>query len=566
MKTMYKFLPKENLSFIYAHYFLLLFICPFLISFLGFFAGFSMSRFYFPICILVSSYVFIVQMKNLVPLREAVKHLLFVTLLLLGAFIVCTQILDTSYDGLWYHQHAIIKLSEGWNPVQNPFYAPTKYEANNYLWIQHYPKASWIISASIYKMCGWVESGKTINFISAFSVLFFAYAVFLKLLKGRPVYALAFALIISFNPAVTSQLLTDYVDGNISAMLSLILLCLLNLQQTDKYFARWNWFVLCSALVIISNIKFTGLFMAGIMIGIFSLYWWWNKEPMRMIFRKYILIAGVAIGAIVIFGCNPYFYNWYYKGYVFYPLNVKEKISILESALPESLEGKNSLEKLFISTFSEADAETHSKNTNWKNPFTVTQKDIRVFASADVRLGARGPLFLLAFLLSILSAVIFFSQMPRAKRGLLVCSLLAVFISVILTPYGWWARYTPQFFLIPVLLNTFSLSTNKTYRTPLIKYLPVVVLALFCLNLILVGAPNLVANIIKTRNIQKEMTELKAKNGPILINFSHTQFQAIRTRLKEAGIQFKDCDTLKTNVQELISINRLYGYGPLYQK
>ena len=96
------------------------------------------------------------------------------------------------------------------------------------------------------------------------------------------------------------------------------------------------------------------------------------------------------------------------QGYVFYPLNEKGNLSILGSALTQPLEGKNSLQKLFKSIFSEADAETHSKNTNWNNPFTVTQKDIMDFAGAEVRLGARGSLFLLAFLLSIFVSFIFF--------------------------------------------------------------------------------------------------------------------------------------------------------------
>ena len=92
-------------------------------------------------------------------------------------------------------------------------------------------------------------------------------------------YALAFALIIAFNPAAISQLLTDYVDRTVSAVLSLIMLCLFNIELTENKYAKWNWFVMGSALILVANLKFTGLFIAVIMMGVFPLYWWWKKEP-----------------------------------------------------------------------------------------------------------------------------------------------------------------------------------------------------------------------------------------------------------------------------------------------
>lgn len=100
MKGLYNFLPKENLSLLYAHYFLMLLICPFIISYLGFFAGLGISDYYFSAAILFSSYMFITQIKQFFPLRTSFKHLLFANILLLVAFILYSNILDMSYDGL----------------------------------------------------------------------------------------------------------------------------------------------------------------------------------------------------------------------------------------------------------------------------------------------------------------------------------------------------------------------------------------------------------------------------------------------------------------------------------
>ena len=91
MKGLYKFLPKENLFLLYAHYFLMLLFCPFIISYLCFFAGLSISDYYFPAALLFSSYMFIIQIKQFFSLRTSFKQLLFANILLLVAFILYSK-------------------------------------------------------------------------------------------------------------------------------------------------------------------------------------------------------------------------------------------------------------------------------------------------------------------------------------------------------------------------------------------------------------------------------------------------------------------------------------------
>jgi len=474
--------------------------------------------------------------------------------------------LDTSYDGLWYHQPAIVKLAQGWNPVYNPFYEINQYDKTNFLWIQHYPKSAWIIGACIYKTSGHIESAKLINFISAFCVFFYAYHVFSSFFKKNFFYIIGLSLLVSLNPVAISQLLSDYVDGIVSGMLSLTILSLLNLELQKGSLAKWNWFILGGSILIVTNLKFTGLFMAGIIIGIFSLYWWWKKEAWKFILKKYLWIGSIAATSFFVFGFNPYVSNLSKHGHPFYPLNVKKQYTLFEQNEPVMLRGRSAVSKFFISLSSETINDIQTKAIPWKNPLSVSKKDIRAFAGTDVRVAGLGPLFLLAFLLSILTFILNLGKMDKVYMTMAAIVAISILLSVITIPLAWWARYTPQFFLFPILLVAFSLSTSEHTGLKLKKYLSIATVFIFFINLAFIALPNLAANKIKTELIKKEMSELRARKTPLFINFSKTEFQALRIRLKEANIPFTDCDTLQTNVQELRSIYNLYGYGPVYNK
>ncbi|MEI6728779.1 MAG: hypothetical protein WCK98_04005 [bacterium] len=82
----------------------------------------------------------------------------------IGSFVVSLNVsqkfYDLSYDGQAYHGEAIIELNEGWNPIYER--APGYGGGTHSIWLNAYPKASWLNSVSIYKVTGNIESGKTI--------------------------------------------------------------------------------------------------------------------------------------------------------------------------------------------------------------------------------------------------------------------------------------------------------------------------------------------------------------------------------------------------------------------
>ena len=568
--TYMKFLSAKilntDLSFFYSGFFLSLLVFLYIIPILGLFAGVSISSIYFPLALTLGNFFFIYLSRKSFSVSEVVINVIVLNTLIAVAYLISIRVLDTSYDGLWYHQPAVVKLADGWNPIYNPNYEINQYDKTNFLWIQHYPKSAWIMGACIYKASGQIESAKLINFITIFCVFFYSYHVFSSFFKKHIFYSIGFSLLVSLNPVAVAQLLSNYVDGIIAGMLSLITLALLNLEFQNGRLAKLNWFVLGSSMIIVTNLKFTGLFMAGIVIGIFSLYWWWKREPWKLIFRRYLWIFAIAATSFFVLGFNPYVINYTRYGHVFYPLNLKEQYAVFEQNEPVMLRGRSAVEKFFISLSSETINNIQTKNIPWKNPLSVTRKDIRAFAGTDVRIAGLGPLFLLALILSIAAFLATFYKMSKSYKSILLVVVISILVSVVSVPLAWWARYTPQFFLFPLLLLAFSLITAENQGLRVRKYLSMTAFFILLLNLSIVAVPNVIANRIKTKLIRKEMSELRSRKTPLLINFSSTEFQALRIRLKEANVSFTDCDTLKTNVQELRSIYNLYGYGPLYNK
>ncbi len=67
---------------------------------------------------------------------------------------------DLSWDGRDYQQKAIRQLVEGWNPVYTEIQPVDAYDN---AWLNHYPKGPWIAAASVVKLTGDIESGKSLQ-------------------------------------------------------------------------------------------------------------------------------------------------------------------------------------------------------------------------------------------------------------------------------------------------------------------------------------------------------------------------------------------------------------------
>ena len=138
---------------------------------------------------------------------------------------------DVSFDGQLYHQDAILRLVRGWNPLLET--GPTSYTKIT----DYYPKAAWIIAASLQCATGSIESGKALNILLVIASFFIARrslaATGLVPARGRTIVATLLAL----NPVSVCQLFSFMVDGCLASLLVILMGLMIILYRSPS---RWE--------------------------------------------------------------------------------------------------------------------------------------------------------------------------------------------------------------------------------------------------------------------------------------------------------------------------------------
>lgn len=377
---------------------------------------------------------------------------------------IYTKTYDLTVDGNSYHKTAIAFIKNGWNP----FYESARdFQKNNNkvikiskdtkldLWIEHYPKATWILAATIYSMTGNIESGKCITMI--FSIMLFLLSF--NLLKNRinKKWAFIISLLVVLNPIVLAQLFTYYVDG-LMGILFLIEILLLFLVDPKQKTNKLIWINLVTICTVFTNLKYTGLLCSGVIAATFYFYWLirYRKDKEFFLIFKRITINFIItfITAIFLVGANSYIKNTLDHHNPLYPIIGKNKVDIITTMQPKSFKNKNMIEKFVISLFSKSENVTYGeKEPTIKYPFKLYKTEIDELYAADLRIGGFGPLFAL---ITIITTPIFiylvFKIIKKDKEisSYIILSLISIIVSSILVGENWWARYVPQLYLIPM--------------------------------------------------------------------------------------------------------------------
>lgn len=369
--------------------------------------------------------------------------LLWLSVLLGGSYF------DVSYDGQGYHTDAVIKLHDGWNPFHQP------YTGN--VWNDHYAKGSEILAASLYRVTGVLEQGKAWNFLLLAASFLLAFAGLLS--WDRQVWrALVTAVVLAWNPVVINQTLTFYIDGQLGSLL----LCLLGLGALIAVRGdRWIALVSAMVLVLILNNKFTGVVYAVVLCGgLLMLLFAVGKR--RITGGMTAVIAVAFVVGILFVGWNPYLHNTMEKGHPFYPVAGDGKLNIMDRQVPGNLIGLPAWKKLGWSVFARSENVLATQQAVLKAPFSWTEKEIKAFKGPDPRIGGWGPLFGGAVLLAILVVALSFLLTPWRQALLASCVLLIVSLSVLVNPEAWWARFSPQLWLVPALAAAYGLVVSNS--------------------------------------------------------------------------------------------------------
>lgn len=499
-----------------------------------------------------------------------VKHVA-IPFLLLGFWLylaiavrLSSWLLDTSWDGLTYHQEYIILLRHGWNPLWENANLHTSYVlADWWDWKYVYTKGAEIVASSLYAAFNHIEAAKAIHWIWNAASFFISWCFFVRLTQPathRHLIASVAALIAALNPVSLCQLSSFYVDGDLaSGLLCLFSAFGLILMLPSLISA---WFVAAFVMVYLINLKIYCLGYVGVMlilstVALFRI----NRDPSLCARLLGFGFAAVAAGLVV--GFNPYLIKCTSVGDCFYPFkmaySMTERTQVREQP-PGLLITKLPVGKLVLSIFSRTSNEGNPKRLTAPDdsrvkimpPFFIDQEEFSSFR-ADTRIGGFGPWFgeilVIAFFVSLFFLALQFrgnADQLDGRSGLLTneqkIALWFAIIALVLTianPISWWARYVPQLWLVPIFLVTACFSTQPNKRLHMIAS-GIALLVLVDISVVNISSWHSdIARTIFLRNRLHEARNLcRSENRDVAIYapFTLVRCLSVPVRLAENGI------------------------------
>lgn len=378
-------------------------------------------------------------------------HAVWVTVAALLAIVAsmsaATIFFDFSPDGLGYHANAIHELAEHFDFLKSSL-------AGHYaIYINSYPKISWFYAASLLRLTGNFEIGKSINFI----LMLASGLVTFSALRGSSVVPRSLAAIcVALNPIAILQLFTHYVDGCMAAFLSIQILCIYGLFWNNG--SRHLAIPLLLALIGAATLKDTGLVFSSVLLaGAFCISRI-RKVPLG------IGASGAAMLALtfVVLAVNPYVKNLVEGHHIFYPvMGVGRVENLISGQTTPQFHSLDRFTQLGLSVM----GKTRNENPldlatprlpQLKAPFTVDAVEFTTAGGVDVRWGGWGPLFGGALLLAIASAVWSWRSVRRTAPLLAIVAVLCV-----ISPESWWARLNPQLYVLVCLLAILALQEKR---------------------------------------------------------------------------------------------------------
>ena len=292
------------------------------------------------------------------------------------------------------------------------------------------------------------QAGKGINLVVIWISFCFVFSS-LEILKFKSFSVWFLSIITALSPVAVYQISSFQIDGHIASLTTCLIFLMLRIFMSKTVKAESILFVVVTGIAL-STAKTSGLFYGTIILGVFALFEAiFNRSRKKLLF---ILIGGV-IFAVVGFSLRK---SAFYEVFDF---NRLRSVTSIEtpgfgvgggaSSIPE-LTKMNRLEQFFLSAASFT--EIMPTAPNLKPVFWMQRRELRVFEdlTPDPRAGGFGPLFSTALLLGGIGCCILiwnrhFAYLPG----------WFVFVAAVASSFGsqvWWARWTPQNWLIVVAL------------------------------------------------------------------------------------------------------------------
>lgn len=434
------------------------------------------------------------------------------------AHLVAALWLDISWDGLAYHQPAVIQLMEGWNPFRGPSDL-----VDVAAWTTEYPKASWITAAQVVSLVGRIEIGKGINFLALLATLCVAIPFCAARLPGRPKLAVLSGTAIALNPVSVYQAPTLYVDGLLGSLLTILFLELITLLARQA--TRATHFRIAATVLLLINLKFTGLVYCVLVLGTAITVLAGRREFARAI-RHGVAWGLVGVTGIFVFGASPYTRNLLEGRHLFHPLQGSRAVDIMTPVRPANLTPMDRFSRFVTAHFSRSENVRTPGNTRWAVPFFAFAPDNYPRSYIDTTAAGFGPLFGGAMLLALLGLAWGLGRQRRIGPVVLF-TLGAMGLTLFLHAEGWWARYVPQLWLLAALGVPWLAQRG-------LRRLSGCLLIVLLLDTAVVGGPSAAQKLWATVTLKRELAEIKSTAGRIELHPGPLPALARRTR--EAGI------------------------------
>lgn len=379
---------------------------------------------------------------------------------------------DFSWDGQTYHMQCVRSIIAGWNPFWD---APV--DGPHAIWLNSYPKGAEIFGAAIYALTLYLEAGKVYNIVLLVANLLMVYKVSASFQQRWVRWGLLLATAV--NPVVTVQLFTYYVDGALfSAMLALALLMCLYIENQDTL-PRYAWLILFFGIsVFLFNLKFTAVAYGGLvwLFGLAIVYLY-RRNRFKQLF---VLSCGCVLISLVVAGANPYITNTERHGHPFWPVRGEQTVNIMASGSGEAFVEQNRFVKFSQSLFSQ------SSNANiqdlselkYKIPGTIYWREMKAMLVTDTRFAGFGVWESLTVCLAVLCMAGIWRYRHRNNISGYWLLGIGILLSVFINPEAWWARYAPQFFVLPAFAVVVLLraAPAQAYKWRKLAYLTLIVL------------------------------------------------------------------------------------------
>lgn len=426
----------------------------------------SVSAFNFPLSIVITYLIWGCLISKHTCIKDWCWLIGGSLFIILSSLILCRMFYDISWDGNAYHKLATGCLAYGWNPnyqTIEEFFSTSNLEHSAHYsatWPNLFPKGSWLFASSIYKATGSIECGKIINILSVVIVFIQSFYSFDNVMKSN-IKRLCFSLILALNPIVCSQIFTYYIDGALANFLFVMLINLYSLSYEQDKPGRTQIISLFCTIVICSNLKFTGLAMAGVFCFSVFIFWMvriWKdleltvSEKQKKTIRVCLFYFVTVCVAVLIVGSSSYVKNTVLYHNPVYMVFGKDSVEMMKGMQPECFEQYSSYQKLFCSIFSKTE-HLLTDQVCLKIPFTFSKEEFYNESTNTLR-GGFGPFFSGVVICSLI--IIAYEGCRLIKQHskyvpFLVSMLCSVIFLAGIMDTCWVARYAPFVYIIPAM-------------------------------------------------------------------------------------------------------------------